>query len=304
MLTCDTVNSPYIKNSISASKIAGKAFLAGYANQNTRRPYGYHLGGWFRFCEDLGLDPLVVQRVHVELWLRSLETEGLKSSTRALKLGVVRQFYRYCCDEGWIEKTPVEKVKGPVIPRRSTRSSLNRTQLADLVEGAHKISPIAHAVIMLLGFNGLRIGETCAANVEDIIYEGFSPVLKLPNRKGGKEGVAALSRPVEAALFDCIEKRTEGPLFLNTEGRRIRPASVQLLLDQAKFYVRGHVPRLTPHVLRHTWVTLAVEAGASLSRIQYDGNWSDQRMVGYYCHSQNDPLGSASHLVAAHVLSM
>lgn len=128
-------------------------------------------------------------------------------------------------------------------------------------------------------------------------------MLLLPNRKGGKEGAAALSRPVEAAIADAVGDRVEGPLLLNRAGNRMTRSNAQTVLDRAKRNVRGRVPTLSPHVLRHTWCTLAIEAGASLTRVQADGGWADTRMAEYYLHAKHDPLNSATHLVAAHVLS-
>lgn len=285
------------------AEMAAAAFVAGYANEKTRMAYSMHLRDWLGFCDTHELDPMAVQRVHVELWLRSLEARDLKPRTIALKVTTVRSFYRYCVDEEWLEVNPAGRVKGPAIDRRSPRGALTRTQLFDLVDGARQISPSAHALVMVLGFNGLRIGETCAANVTDLVYDGFSPVLILPNRKGGKQGAAALSRPVETALHECVGDRTEGPLLLNRAGNRLTRHNAQTILDRAMVNVRGRHPRVSPHVLRHTWCTLAVDAGASLSRIQHDGGWSDTRMAEYYCHTRHDPLNATTHLVAAHVLS-
>lgn len=285
------------------AELAGAAFIAGYANPRTRSSYTIHLRDWFSFCASHDFDPMTAQRMHVELWARELEARGLKPRSRALKITTVRSFYRYCVDEEWLAVSPAERVKRPTIERRSPRGALTRTQLADLVEGARHLGPHQHALVMLLGFNGLRIGETCAANVEDLVHHGFSPVLLLPERKGGKEGVAPLSRPVEAALLECIGDRSHGPLLLNRWGNRMTRSNAQQVLDTASKNVRGRMPRLSPHVLRHTWCSLAVEAGCDLARLQHDGGWSDGRMREYYTHSKNDPLNGTTHLVAAHVMS-
>lgn len=285
------------------AEFAAAAWLAGYANERTRQAYAMHLRDWFGFCGSHELDPMAVQRVHLELWVRSLERRGLAARTRALKVTTARAFYGYCLDEGWLDTSPAARLKGPKVERRSPRGALTRTQLADLVDGARALGPHQHALVMLLGFNGLRIGETCDANVDDLAYAGFSPVLVLPNRKGGKQGAAALSRPVEAALDECIGDRTEGPLLLNQAGNRMTRSNAQRILARAADNCRGRMPKLSPHVLRHTWCTLAVDAGASLTRVQHDGGWSDTRMAEYYCHTRHDPMNATTHLVAAHVMS-
>lgn len=285
------------------AELAAASWLAGYPNAKTRESYTIHIRDWFAFAADHELDPMSALRAHIELWVRGLEQRGLKPRTRALKITTVRSFYAYCVEEEWIDKSPADRVKRPSIERKSPRGALGRTQLADLVDGARALGPNQHALVMLLGFNGLRIGETCAANVEDMEYRGFSPVLLLPNRKGGKEGEAPLSRPLEAALHACIGERTSGPLLRNRYGNRMTRSNAQQILDTASKNVRGRMPRLSPHVLRHTWVTLAVDAGADQSRIQHDGGWADSRLVAYYCHSRHDPLNATTHLVAAHVMS-
>lgn len=285
------------------AELAAASWLAGYSNDLTRTSYRTHLRGWFEFCQQHEVDPLVVKRVHIDLWVRSLEAKQLKPRTRALKISTVRSFYAYCVDENWIDDNPALRVQRPPLERKSPRGALSRTQLADLVERAVQMGPNQGALVMILGFNGLRIGETCAANVQDVEYSGFSPILKLPMRKGGKEGAAALSRPLEAILDQCIDGRTEGPLLRNQHGNRMTRSNAQRILDRASVGLRGRVPRLSPHVLRHTWCTLAVDAGASLTRIQHDGGWADTRMAEYYCHTRHDPINSATHLVAGFVLS-
>lgn len=303
MLTHGTTTPARELVSATPAELAAASFIAGYHNPRTREAYTIHLRDWFEFCASHELDPMAALRVHLELWLRSLEHRDFKPRTIALKVTAVRSFYRYCVDEEWLDASPADRVKGPTIERKSPRGALTRTQLFDLVEGAAQITPDAHALVMLLGFNGLRIGETCAANVTDLVYDGFSPVLWLPNRKGGKEGAAALARPVEAALKAVVGDRSDGPLLRNRAGNRMTRANAQCILDRAMANVRGNHPRVTPHVLRHTFCTLAVDAGVSLSRLQHDGGWSDQRMVSYYCHTRHDPINASTHLVAAHVLS-
>jgi integrase/recombinase XerD len=285
------------------AELAGASWLAGYANELTRRSYAAHLRDWFTFCAERDVDPLLAKRVHVDLWVRSLEQRGLKPRSRALKISCVRSFYGYCVDENWLDDNPARRVQRPPLERKSPRGALSRTQLADLVERAVEMGPNQGALVMLLGFNGLRIGETCAANVQDVEYVGFSPVLRLPMRKGGKEGAAALSRPLEAILDECIDGRSEGPLLRNQAGNRMTRSNAQRILDRASVGLRGRVPRLSPHVLRHTWCTLAIDAGASLMKVQHDGGWADTRMAEYYCHTRHDPINSTTHLVAGFVLS-
>ena len=77
----------------------------------------------------------------------------------------------------------------------------------------------------------------------------------------------------------------------------------QRILDHAVANLRGRHPRVTPHVLRHSWTTLAIDAGVPHDQIQHDGGWSDARMVSYYTHGRDQALRATTHSVAAYVLS-
>lgn len=150
--------------------------------------------------------------------------------------------------------------------------------------------------------NGLRIGEAAGLNVEDLDYEGLFPVLRF-TRKGGRPAKAVLARPTEAAVSACIGERHTGPLFLNRAGHRMDQPAAQRILDRATRDLHGRHPRITPHVLRHSWTTLAIDAGVSQDQIQHDGGWADARMVSYYTHGRDQDLRATTHSVAAYVLS-
>jgi hypothetical protein len=52
------------------------AFLAGYRNANTRSSYLQQLHRWFAWCTAYQIDPLAVERTHVELYLGADRASG------------------------------------------------------------------------------------------------------------------------------------------------------------------------------------------------------------------------------------
>lgn len=301
------IKSTYLGKPIDLDQqtiLAASAFIAGYRNLSTRKHYTNHLRDWFSFCTEYNLDPMKAKRFEVELWVRSLERRELKPKTIALKLSSVKSFYKYCKEEKWVKKNPSKKVKPPRIERISSRKALTRIQVADLMNAASEEGGYTEALIMILTFNGLRISEVCNADIEHIKTVGFSSVLVLPHRKGDKSGEAVLCEPLKNSLRVCLGDRQTGPLLLNTEGRRMTPGNARRILRKLSNSVRGYEDNLTPHVLRHSWVTLAVQAGVNIKRLQRDGGWSDPRMIDFYDHSPDNPLTATAHSVAAHVLSV
>ena len=71
----------------------------------------------------------------------------------------------------------------------------------------------------------------------------------------------------------------------------------------ASIRLHGRHVRVTPHELRHSWTTLAINAGVAHDQIRHDGGWADARMVPYYTHGRDQALRATTHSVAAYVLS-
>ncbi len=70
------------------------AFLAGYRNATTRTAYLQLLHRWFAWCTARQLDPLDVERIHIELYLPWCERQVGSINTVCHGLSVLASFYR------------------------------------------------------------------------------------------------------------------------------------------------------------------------------------------------------------------
>ena len=278
------------------------AWLAGYPCPRTRRTYQTMIRSWLEWCAQCGVEPLAARRAHVELWQRGLEQHGYAARTVALKLTAVASFFRYCQQEDVLTHTPMACVRRPHVERLSPRGALSRGHVHDLLAAAQRHGIHPYGLCCLLALNGLRIGEATSLNVDDLDYDGLYPVL-IFTRKGGRAARAVLARPTEAAVSACIADRRSGPLFLNRAGRRVDQRAAQRILDHASAGLHDRHVRVTPHVLRHSWTTLAIDPGVAHDQIQHDGGWADARMVSYYTHGRDQALRATTHSVAAYALS-
>lgn len=278
------------------------AWLAGFNSQRTRAAYGNNIRQWFGWCETNGTDPLRAIRAHVDLWVRQGEAAGDSPRTIALRITTLSSFYGYLVDQDVITKNPTRGVRRPRLQRKSPTAWLSRPQLADFVEASRDLGAHPHALVLLLALNGLRISEACGIDVEDRVMRGFYPQITV-TRKGGERQAITLARPTEHAVDLAIGDRTSGPLLLNRAGNRMTQRNAQLIIDKCIPAVRGEHGRITPHALRHSWTTIALQSGANPDQVMHDGGWNDHRMVGYYAHGQDDPARSVTHAVAGVVLS-
>ena len=289
-----------VVNSVGQTHFIVVAFLARYP-ANTRRTYRSHLHQWFTWCEDHGLDPMAVQRGHIEAWARHLNEErGLKNSTVGAKLNCICGMYRFAYLDGLLPLDPAAHVRRPKIQFVSSTKGLTRSELADVLKAAEAEGPMTYALMCLLALNGLRIGECLAIDIEHLGYERGYRTLFLPHRKGGKVGTLGLAVRTSWALEQILAGRTEGPLLLGRNGQRLDVAAARRTVRRLCRHC-GIRKRIPPHSFRHTFVTLALDAGVPERDIMGSTGHTTPTMIGYYDRNRGSVERNATHAVAAFV---
>ena len=150
----------------------------------------------------------------------------------------------------------------------------DRGELRKLLLAARDANPRDFLLVSLLGLNGLRVSEAIGANVPDLGSSGGHRTLRV-TRKGRKRGIVPLAPIVCQSIDEFLAGRLEGPLLprLHSSGAILDPLAgisrqaayerVQRLADLA-----GVNPALSPHSLRRSFVTLALQDGVPLHQVQ------------------------------------
>ena len=147
------------------------AFLAGYRNANTRKSYLQQLHRWFAWCTAHCLDPLQVERTHVELYLRWFERQVSSVNTVCHGLSVLASFYRWLVQTGQLDTTPIAAVRRPSRDETPRQTRLTRHELADWLNAAEDAGGSVYAMACLLLLNGLRVSEVCGIDIDDLAEE-------------------------------------------------------------------------------------------------------------------------------------
>ena len=92
--------------------LEAKSAEAGAA-QNTLSAYGRDLKEFSEWSSDNQGSLLEMNQSQIEAYLIHLKDIGLASSTRARRLSAVKQFYRFCVEEGWRQDNPTLQISGP-----------------------------------------------------------------------------------------------------------------------------------------------------------------------------------------------
>ncbi len=145
------------------------------------------------------------------------------------------------------------------------------------------------AIVHVLAFGGLRVGELCHLNVEDIEFE--RNVLHVRSGKGDKDREVILEERSRAAIDRYLSER----MTSGTNPPRLFPVgsvTVERIIRRAA--VRAGIPRrVTPHMLRHTLATSLLSRGCDIRYIQKLLGHASVATTQIYTHVDTQALREA-----------
>ena len=293
------------------------AWLASLRAARTRRAYAGDIRGWLGWLTERGTDVLDAGRVHVDLWAAGQQDRGAESSPVRRRLSALSSFYRYCAAHDLVDRIPTAGVTRPVVdPDYTATIGLACDQARALVAAAYADrGPQAlrtAAVIRLLLHNPLRVDEACAADVADLGADAGHRVLRV-TRKGARRAKVPLAPATVAALDAYLADRARrgggsdarqlaGPLLATASGGRLRQGHLwDLVRRLARDGGIAAWDQLSPHCLRHSAITFALDAGATLRDVQDYAGHKDPRTTRRYDHARDSLDRNAAHAVAAYL---
>jgi len=271
---------------------------------HTVRAYLGDVGGMLRQATLLGhhtLDTVDVRALRS--WLATQQTLGRSRTTLARRATAVRVFTAWAHRTGRIGTDPGALLGSPK-PHRTLPPALRvdeaRALLAAAARHADDGSPIGArdaAVLELLYATGVRVGELCGLDVDDVDHE--RRVVRVLG-KGRKERVVPYGVPAARALDDWLRlgrpalavPGAGAALFLGARGRRVDPRAVRTLVHTRLLDVPG-APDLGPHGLRHSAATHLLEGGADLRTVQELLGHASLATTQIYTHVTTDRLRQA-----------
>jgi integrase/recombinase XerC len=272
--------------------------------QHTVRAYVADIAGMLEHAARLGHGDVTSLDVRaLRSWLANQQTRGLARTTVARRATAVRVFTAWLQRTGRAETDPGALLGSPK-GRRTLPAALRRDEARELLEAAATRaddgSPVGLrdvAILELLYATGIRVGELCGLDVDDVDPE--RRVVRVLG-KGRKERTVPYGRPAEDALYSWMHaarRRLVGPdsgaaLFLGARGRRIDQRTARTMVHARLADVPG-APDLGPHGLRHTAATHLLEGGADLRSVQELLGHASLATTQIYTHVTTDRLRAA-----------
>jgi integrase/recombinase XerC len=249
------------------------------------------------------LDFEKIDHLEIRSYLVELHRQGLKKSSMARKLAVLRSFFKYLRREGLLKANPARLVN---IPKKDhpLPAFLTVDQAAALMDSPtsqDRSSLRDKAILETFYSTGIRLSELVGLHLEDI---DFDSGLARIRGKGKKERIVPIGSKAIEALKKCLEenpsshrpsqisgKRAFGSaqaLFLNRAGGRLTARSVARIVK--RYLSRVGLPEASPHGLRHSFATHLLEEGVDLRSIQELLGHSSIATTQRYTHLNADQL--------------
>ena len=153
--------------------------------------------------------------------------------------------------------------------------------------------------VMMAALNGLRVSEALGADIGDLGLERGHHTLKV-RRKGGETVIIPLAPRTARTVYRVVGERTEGPIFLTDAAIRMNRYQASRVVRRLARHA-GIDKTISPHSLRHSFITAALDAGVPLRDVQEAASHADPRTTMRYDRARQSLDRHATYIVATFV---
>jgi site-specific recombinase XerD len=234
--------------------------LEGLSNK-TLKGYKGELMLFSRFCQKA---TALISTADVRAYLASFDKA--KISTIGQKLSVLKSFFGWLVKEEILLRNPTSKIKLPKTPKRLPKG-LSIEELETVRESCETLRE--RALIEVFYSTGCRLSEIANMSKSDINLQSMSAKVI---GKGNKERVVYLSIKALHHLKKYLKSRTDDceAVFVTERKpyKRMGIRAIQREIDAIEKNSNIN-KKLHPHVMRHTFATLSMDAGIELADLQH-----------------------------------
>ena len=281
-------------------------FVNKSVSEETRRAYRRAVTEFFQFA---GMKhPAEVVPADVLLWRDRLRAQKKSAATVAFKLSVIRSFFEYLKAAGAIPLNPASTklVSPPELPSEPAGRALSAKEVRYLLSGPDREKPDGardYALMLVMLRLSLRVSEVCSLRASSVKWSHGRWTLRC-KVKGGREEVWPLPKDVKEAIDHYMQldrKRREIVHSAGEDAFFFQPHTNYRTLDFDKALSTRMVQKivkrwadysrlgdLSPHDLRRTAITRALNSGLTYRQVQMMSKHKDPKTVMRYDHGREN----------------
>ncbi len=280
---------------LDPSLTASMQDIAGQLAPSSRRIYLIDARHFATWLQEQGLTPASMTRSDLIAYRQYLAGAS-KADGKPYSRSALQRMFAVACrlmKEHAIahhSEDITREVKGFKVQEESTHTALSGRQAREMLNSIDTKTAKGkrdYALLLLLTKTGLRRAECVALNRSDVKMMDGHHVAVIEHGKGDKKRVVKLRVDVFRALLayiNAVDLAADGPLFVGFN-KSDRPTARRITDKTVERLVKQYAPKdteLTPHGLRATFATVALESGAALHQVQYAMGHADPRTTERY----------------------
>ena len=215
-----------------------------------------------------------------EFLLKNAEQSNAKTRGTYFAL---KFFYENVIRERFDERIPLAK-KEHKLP-----DVLSKEEVMKLIEVTENIKH--KLIIMFLYYAGLRVSEVVNIKWENLDFD--RELINLKQAKGHKDRTIFLHKKIIGLLRGFNRK---GLIFVSERDKKYSKGTIQAIVRNSAKKV-GLKKRIHPHMLRHSFATHLLEAGADIRYIQKLLGHQSLRTTSIYTHVANKDIKNLADLL-------
>ena len=247
-----------------------------------------------------------VKTSDAKLFLIKMQSDGKRHSTIKSVRGVLRPAFQMAVDDDLLMKNPFGfELAGVVVNDSVTREAITKDQMRKFLKFVHDDNVYCkyYEAVYILFHTGMRISEFCGLTIKDIDFEhnvvnidhqlqrmsNMELIIEPTKTRAGTrklpitEDVAMMFRAIiEDRPKPKIEKMVGGYSgFLYLDKNDLPEVALHWehrfrhMVNRYNEIYRVQMPKITPHVCRHTYCSNMAKAGMNPKTLQYLMGHSD-----------------------------
>ncbi|MES2764961.1 MAG: site-specific tyrosine recombinase/integron integrase [Bacteroidota bacterium] len=269
-------------------------------SEHTLRAYQHALEEFYDFLKE-SFDEIpelnVLKAEDVRPFLGWLHEKGLNKKSLRVKIAAVKSFFAFCQKRGISDRNPAALVSSPKVDKKIP-SFLQNSEAENLLKSfdISTVKGARDAAICELFYScGLRLNELLKARLQDVNYT--QNTIRVFG-KGRKERVIPVGGKALISLKTYLLKRNEllkipsDLIFLSSRGAELNPSVVYRMVRAAMGNITESQKK-SPHVLRHTFATHLLDAGADITAVSEMLGHASLSTTQIYTHVSVERLKNA-----------